>query len=284
MSKQLRYRFETALTRGAFAVFGALPLTWASAAGGAILRTVGPFTRVHGVAQANLQLALPQLNAQQRRKVLRDMWENLGRVFCEYAHLNDEALRDRIRLSGVERLEELRAQGRPVIMMSGHLGNWELLPVAAAKSGNPIHLLYRAPNNPGTAEILENVRKPYTLGMHAKGLSSARALLKAVRNHEPIGVLVDQKTNDGIAVPFFGHEAMTLDAMAHFVRQYDAVILPARCRRLQACDFVVEVDAPLQVSADDDVQTITRAMNAQLEDWIAEDPAQWFWVHRRWKE
>ena len=282
-AKSIRYRLEAVLTRFAAWFFGKLPLPIASAIGGWVMRMVGPFTRVYGVALKNLKDVMPECSDKQRSRILSDMWDNLGRVFCEYPHLSSNAMRASIKhIDGIEHVHRAMKDNKPIILISGHLGNWELLPVAAAKCEVPIHLLYRAANNQAVDDILAKMRSYYTLGLHAKGLSSAKGLLQAVKNKEPIGVLVDQKTNNGMASPFFGRDAMTLDAIAHFVHKYDACILPARCIREHKTRFRVVIEPPLGVSSGDSAQHITNMMNQKLESWVREDPGQWFWVHRRW--
>jgi len=284
VNKHWRYRLEATFCLAAYHLFRAMPLATGSAIGGAVARVLGPIAKVHETAVDNLKRAMPELSEREQRRVLSDMWDNLGRVFCEYAQLNSNAMRAAIKqIDGVEHYHEALASKRPVILISGHLGNWELLPIAAAKVGQPLHLLYRAPNNDAVEAMLSDIRKPYTLGMHAKGFASARGLLKAVTAGEPIGVLVDQKTNNGLHARFFDRPAMSLDAIAHFVHKYDAIILPARCIREEGARFRIVIDPPMPLSPEQSDAEITQAINDQVEAWVRQNPAQWFWVHKRWK-
>ncbi len=281
--KQVRYAIEAFFTKLLFAVLGALPLRVASKIGACVACAIGPLTRVHRVAQTNIRSALPELADAEQARILINMWDNLGRVFCEYAHLNQPSmLQSVVQVQGLEHLEQARALGRPILMMTGHLGNWELLPRYAATIDSPMHLLYRAANNPAVETLISNVRSHYALGLHGKGRKAARGVVSAMRNHEPVGMLVDQKTNDGIAVPFFGHDAMTSDVVAHLVMKYDAVVLPTRCVRLDGCRFRLEVEPPMQFAAPQGAHSIMRDVHGVLERWIRDDPSQWFWVHKRW--
>jgi KDO2-lipid IV(A) lauroyltransferase len=285
--KIIRYYIEAFFTLFAYLCLRLLSLEAASAVGGFIARTLGPHVKVHKVAHQNMAMALPHLSETERQAYLMRMWDNLGRVFCEYPHLSGRAIHHSLlTLEGVEHLHAARDSGRPVVFISGHLGNWELLPVISSANGMKQHLLYRPANNHVVDRLVAYMRRNYCLGLHAKGMNSARAVTRAMRNKEPVAMLVDQKTNDGIAVPFFGRDAMTTTAVAQFVLKYDALVLPAHCSRLEGVAFKIAIDSPMVFSKTGDTKADTHAImtavNAKIEQWIREDPAQWFWVHKRW--
>ncbi len=285
--KKMRLMIEAILAYVTYGVLRSLPLDIASGFGGWVARNLGPHTKVHRVAVHNLAKAMPQLSAQQQQKILIQMWDNLGRVFAEYPHLNSAVLHKRITLiSGQEHLKFVQQNDRPVLFISAHLGNWEVTPLAAALSGLPIHLLYRPANNKIIDRLVKNIRKPYSLGLHAKGNQSARTVIHAMRKKEPVAMLVDQKSNDGVAANFFGMDAMTSTAVAHFVMKFDAIIIPAYCIRTHGVHFEMRAQAPMQFNlAGDyraDIKMIMQAVNDHIETWIRQDPAQWFWVHKRW--
>jgi KDO2-lipid IV(A) lauroyltransferase len=281
--KQVRYAIEAFFTKLLFAVLSALPLRVASGIGASVACAIGPLTRVHRVAQTNIRRAMPTLGDAEQARMLMRMWDNLGRVFCEYAYLNKAAILQSVHdVQGLEHLERAHESGRPILMMTGHLGNWELLPRYAASIQMPMHLLYRAANNPSVERLVRDVRARYALGLHGKGRKAARGLLSAMIKQEPVGMLVDQKANDGIAVPFFGHDAMTSDVVAHLVMKYDPIVLPTRCVRLDGCAFRLEVEPPMIFTQPRDAESIMREVHGVLERWIREDPSQWFWVHKRW--
>lgn len=281
--KILRYYIEAFFAIIAYLLFRALPLSSASAFGGKVAQYIGPKTKVHQVAWRNLSDAMPELTTEEKNAVTARMWDNLGRVFCEYPHLAHPAMRRCIRnISGLEYVETARSSGRPVLLISGHLGNWELLPVVADMQGMTLHLLYRPANNPVVDRLVAFIRRPYSRGLYAKGMASARGITRAMRRSEPVAMLVDQKTNDGIAVPLFGRDAMTTDAVAHFVQRYNALILPVCCRRTTGAQFDITIEPPMSFAHPDDRLAVMTEVNTLIERWIRDDPAQWFWVHRRW--
>lgn len=278
---------KAALTWLIYGGLRAMPLPVGSAVGGWLARMLGPTVRVHRVADHNLRMAMPQLDAQQRKQVLRGMWDNLGRVFAEYPHLNSAAMRKRIlRVNGKEYLSLERFQGRPVLFISGHLGNWELLALTAQMQGTTMHLLYRAANNPTADRLVAKKRASFCLGLHAKGKKGARAVITAMRRCEPVGILVDQKANDGIESMFMGHIAMTAPSVAELAVHYNPVIIPAFCRRLKGSHFEVDILPPIEFDAFDKtpqtMRCITDSVNELISQRIQQDPSQWFWVHKRW--
>jgi len=293
--RHLHYPLQSAFAHGLFALFGALPAAWASALGGAIGRTIGPRLAASRKARTNLERALPELPPARRQEILLGMWDNLGRVMGEYPHL----LRlgrcgpgDAVELVGREHLETQLASGKPVILVAGHLANWELLGVTARTLGLDLTLVYRAPNNAGVDRLLQRARGATPGRMVPKGASGAATLIRTVRSGRHVGILVDQKMNDGIPVPFFGRPAMTAPAVATLARRYGARVLPTRVERLGGTPdgprFRITVLAPLEYSkssnaAADELELMTR-INQQLEGWIRERPEQWLWLHRRWND
>ena len=285
--KRIRYIIEAFFTLIAYLILRALPLAGASGFAGWVSRTIGPKTKVHRVAQHNLEVVMPELDEKQREEVLLRMWDNLGRVFGEYPHLARKILPKHVKsLSGLNYFEEAKTSGRPILCVSGHIGNWEVPPVISAHQGLKLHLLYRPANNKVVDWLVGLMRRPYTIGLYAKGSKGARGVIEAMRKKEGVGMLVDQKTNDAIPVPFMGHDAMTTTAVSQFIVKYNPVVLPVHCKRATGPNFELRVDAPMEfeLTGDNDADTlaIMTKVNEHIASWIREDPAQWFWVHKRW--
>ncbi|MFC3674196.1 LpxL/LpxP family acyltransferase [Ferrovibrio xuzhouensis] len=272
-------------------LFGRLPVETASAFGGWLARKLGPRFRAHRYATDNLARAMPELAAAARAKILDGMWDNLGRVLAEYAHLADLEVGTpdqpgRVEIVGAEHVLAVRDSGRPALFFSGHYGNWELTCLAAEHFSLPMLHVYRAANNPLTEELLQNLRKPLGGSHVPKGIQAARAILAAMKRNEFVAMLMDQKLNTGIAVPFFGREAMTSPALAEFALRFDCPVLPAVVERLGGARFRVTVEPPIRFEKTGDrttdVYNATLIVNRRLEAWIRARPDHWFWVHRRW--
>lgn len=273
------------------ALFRMLPLDAASAFGGWLGRTVGPRTGVRKHAARNLAAAMPDLDEAARAKILRGMWDNLGRVVAEYAHLADlgaaiSAGTGRVEIVGLEHIDAVRASGKPAIFFSAHYGNWELLGLAADRHGLPLVQVYRAANNPLTEALLQDLRRAVGGRLVPKGMQAARELLTALKNRESLAMLVDQKLSSGVAVPFFGRPAMTAPAIAELALRTDSPVIPAYVERLGGARFRVVVEAPIHFARtgerERDVYEALLQINRRIEQWIRARPDHWFWVHKRW--
>jgi KDO2-lipid IV(A) lauroyltransferase len=284
------YRVEAWIAAVAVSTLSILPLDWASALGGALARWIGPHTGVSKVARNNLRAAFPELGATAIEAIIRGMWDNLGRVVFEYPHLAKIKVfagDGRIELRGLDNLERALAAERRVIMFSGHLGNWEIGALAAGQYGLDMAQIYRAANNPHIDRMLRRLRG--NLGeLIPKGAVASRRAVAVLRRGGHLGLLADQKLNDGIAVPFFGRPAMTAPALAILALRFDCDVLPARVERLNGAHFRLTVypKLPLPKSGDRAADTLAlmTEINRTLETWIRERPEQWFWLHRRWPD
>jgi Kdo2-lipid IVA lauroyltransferase/acyltransferase len=285
------HRIEAVGTALFFAVMRALPIDVASALGGALARLIGPGLAISRRARRNLANALPELSAAERQRVIRGMWNNLGRVAAEYPHLarlQVFAAGSRVEACGLSHLEAALAARHQVIMFGAHLGNWEIAPLAAAQYGLDMTHIYRAANNPLVDRMIAALRGAAAGAFVPKGAAASRRAFAALRRGGHLALLADQKLNDGIAVPFFGRPAMTAPALATLALHFDCAVLPARVERLRGAHFRLTLYPPLALPRSGaraaDVAALMEAVNRTLEGWIRERPEQWFWVHSRWPD
>jgi KDO2-lipid IV(A) lauroyltransferase len=289
---RLRWRAEAAAARALFALSRALGPVRASELGGRAARLVGPFLPASRVADRNLAIAFAESDRAWRRALIRDVWENLGRVVAEYPHLPALQRSDSgpgWEIEGEAMLREVASRGGPAIFVSGHLANWELLPAVVAHFGINMASVYRAPANPHVDAMIRRFREaalaPRTAPMFPKGAEGARAMLAHLRRGGFLGMLVDQKMNDGIAARLFGHRAMTAPALAQLALRHRCPVVLGRAVRLGPARYRFEVDPPLALpdSGDRaaDIAALTQMVNDRLEAWIRSRPAEWLWLHRR---
>lgn len=287
LTRTVGHRLEAAAVYAAYGLFRTLPLDAASALGGWIGRTVGPALPGSRTADRNLANALPDLGPAERRRVVRAMWDNLGRVVAEYPHLARIGA-ERVELVGGPTVTALRDDGVAGIMVSAHMANWEVLPVVSRHHGIDLALVYRAPNNPIVGRLLAALRGVPGALQIPKGKEGARALLRVLTRGGHAGLLVDQKMNDGIPVRFFGRDAMTAPAAAELAIRLGIPLVPVRVERLGGARFRVSVQPPLVLPGTGDRAAAVRAamgsINGILEAWIRERPAEWLWLHRRWPD
>lgn len=290
--RKLQFRVEALLVRIMLAFLSRLGPVAASDLGGCLARCIGPLLPVTRIGDANLRLAMPELDAAARRRVLRDVWDNLGRTAAELPHIAGLERTESgpgWEIEGGEIAQAVAARGGPVILVSGHIGNWELLPKAAGSFGIRLSSFYRAAANPAVdADIMQLRGKAVGQGVpnFAKGRRGARAALAHLGRGGYLGMLVDQKMNDGIAAPFFGRPAMTAPAAAAFALRYRCPLVPAHVERIGPARLRLVVEPPMVLPDSGDRQAdllrLTTEINATLERWIRARPGEWLWLHRRW--
>jgi len=288
----LLYPAEAAAIHLLYHLFALLPVDLASAVGGWLGRSFGPWLPFSRRALSNLQAALPELPGRRRQEILRGMWDNLGRVMAEHPHLDrlwDDRAGGRIELVGAEHLPRpTDDRRRPCLMFSGHLANWELLPIGASRQGLTLTSIYRRPNNPLIRELMTAGRRDGRGRLVPKGRDGARAIVAALAEGGTVAMLIDQKMNDGIPVPFFGRPAMTAPALAQLALKFRCPVLPARTERLGGARFRLTVLAPLALpdtgNRDADIRALMTQVNDLMESWIRGHPEQWLWLHKRWPD
>jgi KDO2-lipid IV(A) lauroyltransferase len=225
---------------------------------------------------------MPELGEAERGKALSGMWDNLGRIIGEYPHMSRKAMTRRITIEGLEHLHQVRDSEAGALFISGHFANWEIAPMTAAIHGLPLVLIYRTANNPVANWLICRIRSGYNAAMYGKGREGAQQAISAIKARKAVGMLVDQKMNDGEAVPFFGRDAMTATAAISMAIKLQAPLLVARVVRTHGVHFHVTVQPPVRYRKDADTKTAMLELHHLFERWIRERPAQWFWVHRRW--
>ena len=285
----LAQRGEAAAAWLLYGLFAILPVDAASWLGGTLGRLVGPKLRVSRNARRNLKRVFPHMEDAEMARILTNMWDNLGRTAGEHPHLgkfDPYRKNSRVEVVGIEHVDALRDDGAAGILFGGHLANWELAPLAGTKRGLVVHLVYRRANNPFFDKIVQKGRAVLGGDYFPKGSEGARNILRVLRQGDHMAMLVDQKMNDGIAVPFLGIDAMTAPAVAELALRYECPLVPARVERLGGAHFRVSFFPPQEKpdSGDRqaDVLTLMGMVNASLGDWVRERPEQWLWVHNRW--
>jgi KDO2-lipid IV(A) lauroyltransferase len=290
LPQTLRYGAEAAGFFLLMAVFRLLGLDAASNLGGWMGRKVFSRLRPDKIARANLKAAYPEKTDAERDEIRIAMWDNLGRTVAEYPHLGKFSPMGpgaRIRVITPDGIEAAFAAGKGVMFLSGHLANWELMPISAKLWGLEGATVVRHPNNPYVARWISKQRgltgPKEQIGKH----SGARRIFAQLRGGKAIYMLVDQKNNEGIAVPFFGRDAMTTPVPAALALKLDSAILFVSNRRLgRSARFELTVHPELQFAptGDDtsDTRVLTEAITARIEKMIRAEPSQWLWIHRRW--
>jgi KDO2-lipid IV(A) lauroyltransferase len=291
LGERLRYGAEAVAFFAFIGLARLLGLTAASALGGFIGRN--GFYRVRGImnrARENLRGAFPEKTPAEIETIVLEMCDNLGRTVAEYAHLDKFSIHGpnaRMEVANIEQALSLKDGGKGVLFFSGHFANWELMPFVAVQAGFEGGEVYRPQNNPIIDRWLVAQRaKNGPAEQVAKGPAGTRKIFTLLRRKRSVFLLADQKTNEGIAVPFFGREAMTTPAPAMIAMRLNAVLLPVSNERLSGSRFRMTVHPPIAYTPtgdeERDIQVLTQLINDAIETCVRARPSQWLWIHRRW--
>ncbi len=289
LRRKIKHLLQAAAIIGALETLRFLPLSFASAFGSILFRTICPLFKADRVAKENLARAFPDWDQQQIQKTVTEVWDNLGRGAGEFSHVRNIDPTDPdgpVEVVGLEHLTRAADQGGFVVM-SAHMANWEIAGLVCARYARPFNAIYRFAENPWMDRYFQHIRSSYSNKLLPKGVSGIRMALSGLRKGEPLGLLLDQKLNEGVPVPFFGRDAMTASAPVEMSLALGVPLLPARLERVaKGPKFRITIyppmDPPETGDRREDARQILIRFHDMLEGWIRERPGQWFWVHRRW--
>jgi KDO2-lipid IV(A) lauroyltransferase len=263
---------------------------------GRIAGLIGPLTREQRIGRANLTAAFPEKSAEEIETILAGVWDNLGRLGAEFAHLDhiwqhDPAFPEQSRIELGPRTHELFAQlrldGKPALIFASHLGNWELPAVAAAAHGLDAAILFRRPNSASANRIIEEIRAVKMGTLIPASRDAPLRMAEALRKGQHVAILVDQYFTNGVEVTFFGRKTKANPTLARLLRQIECPIHGVRIIRLPGHRFRGEISEEVKpvrdASGQIDVQGTMQAITSVVEGWIREYPDQWLWLHRRWR-
>jgi Kdo2-lipid IVA lauroyltransferase/acyltransferase len=259
-----------------------------------LLRSIGPRLRENRVGYDNLRAAFPEKSAAEIEKILRGVWDNLGRVAAEFAHLDRLCGREGEVWPFVEyapdslaRFMQLRSDGKPALVFAAHLANWELPAVIAAKNGLDTLVLYRRPNIGAVADAVLDIRQGSMGTLVPTNFDAPVRLSRALAEGRHVAMLVDQHYVNGAEVTFFGRRCLANPLIAMLARQIDCPIYGTRVVRLGRHRFRAELSEAIPSVRDSDgrlhIAGTMQAITSVIEGWIREHPEQWLWVHRRWR-
>lgn len=291
--------FDWTVATAAVAVFRLvrmLNIDTASNFGGFVARTFGPLLPVNRLGMANLRRAFPEKSETELNAILREAWDNLGRTAAEIPHIDliwdwddDNPGAGRIEAVGLDHFRELRGDGKPAIIFTAHLANWELPAVCAARHGLPVTAVYRTPNNAYIARRLLKIRRGSMGELLAAGSGQAVAFAMAsvLEAGGHLGLLVDQRLTKGFKLDFFCHPASTNPILGRLARRFDCPVHGVRVVRLPGNRFRLELTGPVELPRDAegliDPEAAMRVINTIVEGWVREHPGQWLWLHNRWR-
>ena len=259
--------------------------------GGKLMEMIGPKTKKHHIAKTNMKLAFPKASEEQLEIWLKQSWNHIGRTFAEFPLLGRVKVFDknsRVEVIGLERLEALKTQNQAAVLVSGHFANWEIMAAVFSQANLPVHVTYRPTNNPYFDNRIRRERAAYGIKLMVpkSGAKGAKELIHALKTGQSVALLNDQKFNEGIEIPFFGKGAMTAPGPTRLALKTGAPLIPMSIVRTQGAHFRVTIHEPIPLqnsgNRQKDIRGGVEKISRFVEDYIRENPTDWFWVHRRW--
>ena len=270
-----------------FIIYRILGLKIASNLSSKLLKIFGPFFRSRELMEKNILKAFPNIGSNQIDKIINNMWGNYGRILSEYVFLKNfrkSKYQDNIEIIGQDILEDIKKRNKPVIFISGHFNNFELMAMHIEKSGINLATLYRPLNNKFLNFIMEKIRKKYICKEQIKkGIAGTRQLLSYFKKDFSIALMVDQRVSQGPRLDFFKQGAHTTTIPAQFVKKFNCKIVPIYIERINGVNFRLTINEPISYSNDQSTEDITFDLNRIIEKMIIKNPDQWIWSHNRWK-
>ena len=284
--KSIRYFFEFILIIILFCLLKLLGYKIASEFGCFLGKTFGPLFRSKKIITNNLIKFDKSLTPERIARISREMWGNYGRILSEYPYISNFRKGDLdkyIKIENKEKLEEVK-KGQPVVFISAHFSNFELMALAIEKAGVNLSAIYRPLNNKMVNSIMEPLRKKHICkNQIKKGINGVRESLKFFKQGISIALMIDQRVSEGEKINFFGYPAYTTTIPAQFVKKFGCKIQPVHIERYNKINFKITFDEQITIEKNADNTSISLKLNQWLENKIRKNPSQWIWTHNRWK-
>ncbi len=285
--KIIKYFFEFIFIITLFFIFKIIGYKKASDLGEILGKKIGPFFRSHRKLKNNLTISNIGKTEEMKETIINKMWGNYGRIFAEYMFIKEyreNGLSGNLDVSGHNYLEKIKNENKPVIFISGHFNNFELMAMYLEKSGIDLAAIYRPLNNKFLNPIMERIRKKYICKKQIKkGISGTKEILKFFKEGSSIALMIDQRVSEGIKCNFFDKVALTTTIPAQFIKKFNCKVVPIYIERNEKYKFKLQIYKPIEFSINENIENITLHLNKILEEMIRKNPDQWIWTHDRWK-
>jgi len=255
--------------------------------GASIVGKIGPFFRSKKTINKNLTIAFPQISDEKINFITKSMWENYGRILADYVFLKDFRklkLKEYIRFNDNNILSTIKKKNKPVIFISGHFNNFELLAMHLEMKGINLAAIYRPLNNIFLNKIMVNIRSSYICKKQIpKGIAGVKTMVNLFKKNTSLALMIDQRVSQGSQIKFFNQSALTTTIPAQFVKKYQCLVVPVYVERKNKNYFDLNIEKPFEFNQKDSIEFITQTLNLWLEEKIKNNPNQWIWTHNRWK-
>ena len=285
--KHIKYFLQFLLISCLLILFMIVGLKFSRIIASKLFSTFGPFFRSKKIIEQNISFAFNGSDKEFKKVIMNNMWKSYGKILAEYVFMKyfrkieSEKFLD---VKGQEILEKIKLSKDPVIFISGHFDNFELMAMHIEKSGVDLAAIYRPLNNNFLNPVMENIRKKYICRKQIKkGISGTKEILKHFKSGASVALMIDQRVSQGIKSLFFENQALTTTMPAQFVKKFNCKVVPIYIERKNNENFKLEIMNPISFDNDQTIENITLMLNQLLEKMIVRNPPQWIWSHNRWK-
>ena len=286
--KHIKYFIQFIIIIFLFLIFRFLGLKNSRIISSFIFKKLGSFFRSNNISLNNLSIAFSNFSENEKKEIIKQMWANYGKIFSEYMFIKkfrkNLKFSNKIQIENQEELEKIKHEGKPVIFISGHFNNFELMAMHIEKSEIDLAAVYRPLNNNFLNPIMEHIRKRYICKKQIKkGISGTKEILKEFKNGTSIALMIDQRVSEGVECNFFGKTALTTTIPAQFIKKFNTSVVPIYIERLENDSFRIKILKEIKFPEETSIFEITKKLNEVLEKMIKSNPDQWIWTHNRWK-
>ena len=245
----------------------------------------GPIFKSKKIIDNNLEIFSSKIPNIKKKKITNAMWKNYGKTFIEYIFLYKlRKFKNHVNINGKENLTYAMNDNKPVIFVSGHFANFELMSMEITKLNIPLATIYRPLNNVFLNPFMEYLRKKYVCKKQIKkGINGVRDAIKFLKDNYSIALMIDQRVSEGEMIKFFNKNALTTTLPAQLAIKFDLKIIPVFIERTKNNNFNIEFYKPLDSKNFKSKILLTEKLNKILEKMIIKNPYQWIWTHNRWK-
>ena len=285
--KKIKYFIEFLFIKLFFFIFKTIGYKNASNLGAKIGSIFGPLFRSKSLTKKNIRNCLKNINEKEINILIKKMWENYGRIFADYMYIEKfrlNKLKNYIKINGIKTLEKIKKEGKPVVFISGHFSNFELMAMQLELSGIKLSAVYRPLNNIFLNQTMEDLRRNFICkNQIKKGLGGVREIIKAFAQNSSVALMIDQRVSEGEKSLLFNKPTYTTTIPAQLIKKYKCPVVPIYIERKNNLFFDIIIEDPIYFNEKEDIKNITLKLNNWLESKILLNPDQWIWTHNKWK-
>ncbi len=249
-----------------------------------IFSIIGPFFKSKKIIETNLNICSQKILQFNKKIIIEEMWKNYGKTFAEYMFLDNFVKKNYIVVKGEENLIQIKKSGKPVIFVSGHFANFELMSLEITKKNIPLAAIYRPLNNIFLNPFMEYLRKKYVCkNQIKKGIGGVREAIEFIKMNHSIALMIDQRVSEGEKIDFFNSKASTTTLPAQLSIKFDLNIVPVFIKRNKDDTFNISFQKEISPKNFSNKTELTQKLNEILEEMVIKNPYQWIWTHNRWK-